>query len=266
MTAAHVTDRWLVPPAGPASITDRDPASLSGAPGDRVATETETAEQVRTLASLQDRLYAQGTRALLVVLQGMDASGKDGTVKHVFTGVNPQGVNVTSFKEPTTLEAAHDFLWRVHAQVPPAGHIGIFNRSHYEDVLVARVRRLVPEKVWRSRYDDIVAFERMLSRSGTAVVKIMLHVSYEEQGRRLEERTERPDKQWKVGASDLGDRALWSDYQAAYEEAVSRTSTKEAPWYVVPADRKWFRNWAIGQILVRRLEQLDPHYPPGPGS
>ena len=201
---------------------------------------------------------------MLVVLQGMDASGKDGTVKHVFSGVNPQGTRVAAFKEPTREELGHDFLWRVHRQTPIAGEIGIFNRSHYEDVLVARVHRLVPEKVWRTRYDTINDFERLLAHGGMTVVKIFLHISFDEQGRRLHERLERPDKRWKLQTSDFADRERWDDYQAAYTDALERTSTETSPWYVIPANRKWYRNWAVSHVLLRTLRTMDPRYPEPP--
>ncbi|MDE3087491.1 MAG: polyphosphate kinase 2 family protein [Acidobacteriota bacterium] len=256
--------RWRVRPGHPPLLARRRPDDLTGAPGDRAATEGATARQIEELASWQDRLWAEGRRSLLVVLQGVDAAGKDGTIKHVFRGVNPQGVRVASFKEPTPLELAHDFLWRVHRLVPAAGEIGIFNRSHYEDVLVVRVHELVPEAVWRARFDDIVAFERILGHGGTSVVKLMLHISFEEQGARLGDRLARPDKQWKLQSSDVAERPRWEAYMAAYEEALARTGTEESPWYVVPGDRKWFRNWVVGEILLHTLAAMDPRYPTRP--
>ncbi|MHB8438746.1 MAG: PPK2 family polyphosphate kinase [Acidimicrobiales bacterium] len=261
MPSEHV-QRWRV--EGAAGLAWRDAASLAGAPGDRHTTEAATAQLVVRLAELQDRLWAESSRAVLVVLQGTDASGKDGTVKHVFTGVNPQGVRVVSFKEPSTREASHDFLWRVHAHAPGAGEIAIFNRSHYEDVLVARVHGLVAEHVWRARYDDIAAFEKLLEGAGTAIVKLFLHVSYEEQGRRLQARLDEPDKRWKLRQSDFAERERWADYESAYEDAITATTTRHAPWYVVPADHKWYRNWAVSEILVRVLDKLDPRYPEPP--
>lgn len=257
----HVTHRWLVAPSTAPATARRDPGSTAGAPGDRAATEAAAAAEIQVLTGLQDRLAAEATRSMLLVLQGMDASGKDGTIKHVFSGVNPQGVHVTSFKEPSSTELAHDFLWRIHAQVPAAGQIAIFNRSHYEDVVVVRVHKLVAEPVWRTRYEDIVGFERMLTHSGTSVVKIFLHVSLEEQGQRLAERLERPDKRWKAREGDFEDRILWPEFEKAYEDAIAATSTEQAPWYVVPADKKWFRNWAVGQILRHHLEKIGPQYP-----
>jgi PPK2 family polyphosphate:nucleotide phosphotransferase len=242
-------------------LDDFDPASTSGAPGDRAHTEGELAPVQGRLQELQGRLWAEGRRALLVILQGLDASGKDGIIKHVFSGVNPQGARVVSFKEPTSDELAHDFLWRVHRQVPRAGEIGIFNRSHYEDVLVARVDHLVDARVWRDRYALINEFERLLGHGGTTVVKFFLHISYEEQGRRLQDRLDRPDKRWKLNRSDFTERGHWDRYQTAYADAITKTSTEFAPWYVIPSDHKWFRNWAVSTTLVAVLEAMDPRYP-----
>jgi PPK2 family polyphosphate:nucleotide phosphotransferase len=196
------------------------------------------------------------------VLQAMDAGGKDGTIRHVFRGVNPQATRVTAFKQPTPTELAHDFLWRVHRATPAAGEIGIFNRSHYEDVLTVRVHGLVPEQVWRARYDAISAFEHELWTCGTTMVKVWLHISAKEQRRRLIERAERPDKRWKLQPSDLTERKYWDDYQVAADEMLVRTSTAWAPWYVIPADHKWYRNWVVSEILIATLEEMDPHYPP----
>ena len=259
-SAAH--ERWVVRAGQKPGLSARDPSSTAGAPGDRVATESATEAQVGELADLQDKLWAEARRSVLVVLQGIDAAGKDGTIKHVFRGVNPQGVRVASFKEPTALERSHDFLWRVHQRVPAAGEIGIFNRSHYEDVIVPKVHRLLPDSVVHDRYEHITAFEGLLGSAGTSVVKIFLHVSYEEQGRRLADRLERPDKRWKMSASDMAERELWERYQRAYEEVLAETSRPDAPWFVVPADRKWFRNWVVGDILLQTLRAIDPHYPP----
>ena len=216
------------------------------------------------LLALQDLLWAEARRSVLVVLQAMDAGGKDGTIRHVFRGLNPQAARVTAFKEPTPVELAHDFLWRVHRAVPAAGEIGIFNRSHYEDVLTVRVHGLVPESVWRPRYDAINTFEHDLSEAGTTTVKLWLHTSAEEQRRRLLERIEHPDKRWKFRPADLADRHRWDDYQVAADEMLARTSTAWAPWYVVPSDHKWYRNWAVSEILIAALQELDPRYPPSP--
>lgn len=213
------------------------------------------------IADLQARLYAENRRSLLLVLQAMDTGGKDGTIKHVFQGVNPQGCQVWSFKAPSAEESGHDFLWRYHQRVPPRGLIGIFNRSHYEDVLVVRVKQLVPEEVWRPRYEVINQFEHALSQSGVTVLKFYLHISREEQKRRLESRLADPDKRWKFSANDLRERRHWDDYMAAFEEAVNRTSTEHAPWYVVPANNKWYRNLVIARAIADTLEAMDPRYP-----
>jgi PPK2 family polyphosphate:nucleotide phosphotransferase len=254
-------DRWRVPPGSKVALAKRDPGSTDAAPGDRAATETATLPLHDELYGLQGRLWAESRRSLLVVLQGLDASGKDGTIKHVFQGVNPQGITVASFKEPTHEEMAHDFLWRVHKRVPAAGEIGIFNRSHYEDVLVVRVHDLVPEAVWQARYGYINAFEQNLAAAGTTVVKFFLHVSFEEQGKRLRSRLNEPDKRWKAQAGDFAERKLWDSYQGAYKDMLEKTSTETAPWFVIPADHKWYRNWVVSQVLLQTLEQMDPKYP-----
>jgi PPK2 family polyphosphate:nucleotide phosphotransferase len=211
---------------------------------------------------LQARLAAEGSRGLLLVLQAMDAAGKDGTIRAIFSGVNPAGVKVTSFKVPGGPETQHDYLWRVHAAVPGKGEIGVFNRSHYEDVLVVRVKEFVPKAVWSKRFDHINAFEQMLVDEGTTVVKVFLHVGKDEQRERLQERVDDPEKRWKFRAGDLDDRALWPKFQAAYQDAIRRTSTEAAPWYVVPADRNWVRNLAVAKILLDALERMDPKLPP----
>ncbi|MEA2325009.1 MAG: hypothetical protein QOD81_4859 [Solirubrobacteraceae bacterium] len=255
-------DRWLVPPGTAVDLAKHDPRDTSGAPGGERATRKAADELAEPMAELQERLYAESAQSLLIVLQALDAGGKDGTIKHVFRGLNPQGVHVTSFKQPTPHDLAHDFLWRVHGAAPDRGLIGIFNRSHYEDVLVARVRRLVPEPVWRARYRHINDFEVLLAQDArTRIVKIYLHISRDEQAERLRRRLERPDKRWKFNPGDLEERARWDDYLAAYEEALARTSTGDAPWFVVPADHKWFRDWAVSRIVVEALEDMDPQYP-----
>jgi PPK2 family polyphosphate:nucleotide phosphotransferase len=254
-------DRWRVAPGTRVRLAERDPEDTGGAPGDKQATEAELPALGERIAELQDRLYAEDERALLVVLQGLDAAGKDGTVKHVFGGVNPMGLEVRAFKAPSDEELAHDFLWRVHASVPAHGHIGLFNRSHYEDVLVVRVEELVPEKVWRERYELINAFEAVLAHGGTRVLKVFLQISREEQQKRFDERRTRPDKRWKYREEDLQVSAKWDAYQTAYEDALERTSTDDAPWYVIPADRKWMRNWAVSRVVVEQLEAMDPQYP-----
>lgn len=214
------------------------------------------------LEALQERLYAEGKHKILVVLQGMDTSGKDGTIRAVFDGVNPQGVRVAGFKVPTAEELAHDYLWRVHKQTPGKGEIVIFNRSHYEDVLVVRVHKLVPEEVWKKRFDQINDFEHLLAEEGTTILKFFLHISRKEQKERLLERLADPSKHWKFNPGDLEERAIWDQYEAAYEDVLERTSTEWAPWYIIPADKKWFRNLVIGKILLETLEKLDIQVPP----
>ena len=258
------SDHWRVRPGSSLALDGIDTRDPVGAPGDKETTQEATALLTLRLAELQEGLWAEGRRSLLVVLQALDAGGKDGTVKHVFRGVNPAGVTVTSFKAPSEEELAHDFLWRVHRRTPARGEIGVFNRSHYEDVLIARVAGLVPEEVWRPRYDAIWAWENHLHAEGTVVVKIFLHISREEQAERFRERLDDPSKHWKFRLADLEVRDRWDDYQAAYTEAIERTTTDDAPWFVVPADRKWYRNWAVSTILVEALERIDPQYPESP--
>jgi PPK2 family polyphosphate:nucleotide phosphotransferase len=245
---------------GPVVLAGIDPASTPGVKGRRKA-ENGLARDSKKLGDLQERLYAEDQRALLLVLQGTDASGKDGTVKHVFGSVNPQGCRVTTFKAPTEQELRHHFLWRIRRAVPVRRMIGIFNRSHYEDVLIVRVHGLVPRTVWEGRYDEINRFERKLVRSGTTVVKVLLHISFEEQRERLLARLRDPTKRWKFNPEDLHERERWTEYQEAYEAVLERCSTDEAPWYVVPADRKWYRNWAVGRLLLETLEHMAPQYP-----
>jgi PPK2 family polyphosphate:nucleotide phosphotransferase len=208
------------------------------------------------LADLQSRLWAEARQSVLVVLQGIDTAGKDGTISHVFRGLNPIGLRVASFKEPTAEELAHDFLWRVHARCPAAGEIAIFNRSHYEDVLTVRVHKLVAPRVWQARYGHINAFESLLHDAGTTLVKLFLHISKGEQGKRLEQRLADPAKAWKVKQSDFEDRRLWTAYEGAFEDMLEKTSTDVAPWYVVPADHKWHRNWVVSNILLETLEAM----------
>lgn len=230
------------------------------------ALDRATDKQVKRISELQRVLYADGRYALLIVLQGRDAAGKDGTIRRVFTAVNPQGCTVASFKAPTELEQRHDFLWRVHAQVPPHSMIGIFNRSHYEDVLVPRVRGSIKKKEWLARYDEINDFEKMLSRAGVVILKFMLHVSRDEQKRRLMERLTDETKNWKFRVGDLEDRTNWSDFTAAYEGAIRHTSTKWAPWYIVPADDKDVRDWLVARTIADALDDLDLRYPPADPS
>ena len=222
----------------------------------------ELEAQRRRIRDLQERLYAENQQGLLVVLQAMDTGGKDGTIKHVFGGVNPQGCRISSFKAPSAEEANHDFLWRYHKSAPARGRIGIFNRSHYEDVLVVRVKGIVPEEVWRERYGLINEFERNLTRSGITVLKFFLHISKDEQKRRLESRLADPDKRWKFSKNDIKERAFWDDYQAAFEDAIDECSTSYAPWYIVPANKKWYRNLVVARTIADTLKAMDPQFPP----
>ncbi len=224
------------------------------------------ARDVEQLRDLQQKLWAESRRSVLLVLQGMDASGKDGTIRHVFTGVNPQGCRAVSFKAPTAAEAAHDFLWRVHQVVPAHGEIGIFNRSHYEDVVAACVLGVADDDTRKRRYDHITAFERLLHDAGTTTVKVFLHISPDEQRERLQKRLEQPHKRWKFNPEDLAARKQWDEYQRLYDAAITATTTKHAPWYVVPADRKWVRDAVISRLLVDTLTAMDPKFPdPPPG-
>jgi len=249
-----------------ASLVDIDPGDTLLAPGDREHAVARTGELVTELTGLQERLYAEGVggghRSLLLLLQGMDTSGKDGTVRRVVGAMNPAGVTITSFKKPTSEELQHDFLWRIDKALPAPGDIGVFNRSQYEDVLVVRVHDLVPETEWSTRYERINAFEHRVVDAGTHIVKVMLHISKAEQKQRLAERLEDPTKHWKYNAGDLLERAFWDDYQVAYQDALSRCSTDAAPWYVVPADHKWYRDWLVANVLVSALRDLNPTYPP----
>jgi PPK2 family polyphosphate:nucleotide phosphotransferase len=221
----------------------------------------ELDRQRKRIRDLQARLYGEHRRSLLIVLQAMDTGGKDGTIKGVFQGVNPQGCQVWSFKAPSAEELDHDFLWRYHSRVPGKGMINIFNRSHYEDVLIVRVKGLVPETVWRPRYEAINQFEYALTMSGIGIIKFYLHISRAEQKRRLESRLVKPDKRWKFSSNDLKERVLWDDYQAAFEDAINACSTPYAPWYVIPADKKWYRNLVVARTIADTLEAMDPRYP-----
>jgi PPK2 family polyphosphate:nucleotide phosphotransferase len=214
------------------------------------------------LQQLQKRLYAENKHRILVVMQAMDTGGKDGCIKHVFSRIDPQGIRVCSFKKPTEHELAHDFLWRVHAQVPSTGQLVIFNRSHYEDIIAVRVKKIFPDAVWQRRQRHVVEFERMLAEEGTTIVKIFLHISKDEQKRRLEARLENPAKHWKINPDDLVDRAQWEGFMTAYEDVISKTSTEQAPWYIIPADRKWYRNLCVARIMLDTLKKLNMQFPP----
>ncbi|HYE07426.1 MAG TPA: polyphosphate kinase 2 family protein [Planctomycetota bacterium] len=255
---------YRVPPGGDGwTLDDVDPDDKRAFP-DRAAAEAGLADDIAAIDRLQEVLYAQQRHAVLVVLQAMDTGGKDSTVRSVFGVIDPLGVRCTSFKKPTSEELARDFLWRVHAHVPPRGIIGIFNRSHYEDVLVARVHALAPKAELEARYEQINAFERHLAANGTTILKFFLHISKKEQAERLGDRLKDPTKHWKFNPGDLDERKRWRDYMKAYELAVTRCSTDAAPWWVVPADRKWYRNAVIARIVRATLEGLDLRYPPAP--
>ena len=257
--------RYRAEPGERFSIAETDPGDLDSF-DDKDEVITQLDGLVRQIADLQERLYAEEKRALLIVLQGIDAAGKDGSVKHVLRGTNPSGVRVYSFRQPTSEEAAHDFLWRYHQATPADGMIHVFNRSHYEDVLVVRVKDLAPEELWRTRYDSINDFERMLVREGTTILKFFLHISRDEQLKKFRERLERPDKYWKWSDNDIKEREHWAEYQRAYEDAVNATSTPCAPWYVVPADHRWFRNYVVARVVAATLGAMDPRFPEPPGE
>jgi PPK2 family polyphosphate:nucleotide phosphotransferase len=225
-------------------------------------TKASLDKNIEKLDKLQYLLYAEHKRALLIVLQGLDAAGKDGTIRHVMDGVNPQGCKVTPFKKPSEEELAHDFLWRVHKAVPERGDIGIFNRSHYEDVLVVRVHNLVPKDVWSRRYDQINDFEEMLYQNNVKILKFFLHISKDEQKKRFQQRIDDPDRRWKISQADFDERKFWGDYTGAYEDALAKCSTAHAPWFVIPANKKWFRNLAVSHIITETLESLNMKFPP----
>lgn len=253
--------RYRVPPNTRVVLSDHDPNAKTGFGGRKKDGEKALPPLNERLSELQRRLWADSTQSLLVVIQAIDTGGKDSTIRKVLTGVNPQGVGVAGFGVPTETESAHDYLWRVHRETPADGYIKVFNRSHYEDVLVARVKGLAPQERWSRRYRHIREFERLLAEEGTRIVKIFLNISKDEQRERLQARLENPDKNWKFNKADLADRELWDDYQQAFEDALSETSTAHAPWYVVPANRKWYRNLVVSTILIETLEDMDPQYP-----
>ncbi len=258
----------LVKPGTKVALKDFDPADTG--PFDSSGKAKEDAREeakeklgklISELEALQNLLYAENKRALLIILQGMDASGKDGTIRKVMSGLNPLGVQVVPFKVPNEEEAEHDFLWRIHKAVPRYGNIGIFNRSHYEDVLVVRVHELVPRKVWKTRYEQINQFEKVLVANNVVVLKFFLHISKGEQRKRLEARLHDPTRYWKFSTKDVAERRFWDAYQEAYEDALTKCSTDWAPWHVVPADHKWYRNLVVAEVVVEALRKLDMHYP-----
>lgn len=256
----------LFPVAAGFDLSEIDTSSTPGFSGDKKDAERDLASNGAELGGLQERLYAEsrvgGTRNVLLVLQAMDTAGKGGIVRHVIGDTDPQGVNLYAFKAPTDEEKSHDFLWRIRRQLPDAGKIGVFDRSHYEDVLIHRVRGFSTPEVIEERYGIITEFERELVESGTTIIKVMLHISSDEQKARLQERLDRPDKHWKYNPGDVDEREHWGAYQEAYQIALNRTSTVDAPWFVIPADRKWYARWAVQHLLLTALRGLDPQWPP----
>lgn len=259
LATSKLRERLVVEPGSTVHLAKHDPSETHGWTKDRAL--KKIAADLTRMADLQERLFAERKQRVLVVLQGIDAAGKDGTVTHVLSALNPRGAPVSYFGVPTSTELAHDYLWRIHAVTPKPGEIGIFNRSHYEDVLIVRVHDLVPKARWSRRYKQINDFERLLSEEGTTIVKFFLLIDKDEQKARLQARYDDPTKRWKVNVGDLAERARWDEYFAAFDEALTRCSTTVAPWYVIPANRKWFRDLAVGEILVDVLDQLNPQYP-----
>jgi PPK2 family polyphosphate:nucleotide phosphotransferase len=254
-------DKYRVAPDHKIDLSDWDPDDKSLYDGGKQDGKEALPALNTELEALQELLYAEGKHKVLIVLQGIDTAGKDGTIRHVFEGVNPQGVRVASFKAPTPVELAHDYLWRIHQQTPRKGEIVIFNRSHYEDVLVVRVHNLAPPEVWGRRYAHINAFEKLLADEGATILKFFLHISKDEQKQRLQERLDTPEKHWKFAAADLAERKRWDDYMAAFETMLSKTSTDYAPWYIIPANRKWYRNLVISHAIINALKGLKMRYP-----
>jgi PPK2 family polyphosphate:nucleotide phosphotransferase len=258
-SSTDLRDALRVKPGSPVRLAKLDAGATFGY--DKASAAPLLEKQLDRLSTLQDRFWAEAKRSVLIVLQGIDAAGKDGTIKKVMEAFNPMGCTVSSFKVPTAEELAHDYLWRIHKRVPGKGEIGIFNRSHYEDVLVVRVHGLVPRRVWSARYEQINDFEGTLAASGTTIVKFFLTIDRVEQRKRIQSRYDDPTKRWKFSMADLGERARWDDYRAAFDEALTKTSTDVAPWYVIPANRKWFRNLAVATILAETMAALRPAYP-----
>ncbi len=260
--SASLRERLRIEPGAKVRLADIDPAETHGR--SKGHSDEDLAKGLERLTSLQDRLWAEAKQRVLIVLQGIDAAGKDGTVRHVMTAFNPMGCIVTSWKAPTPVELAHDYLWRIHQRTPGKGEISIFNRSHYEDVLVVRVHDLVPKDVWSKRYDQINDFERLLVDEGTTILKFFLWIDRDEQKERFQARLDDPDKRWKFRLRDLDERKLWDDYVAAYEAMLERCSTDIAPWHVIPSNKKWFRNLAVADIVADTLDDLKMEYPPSP--
>ena len=258
--------QYLVKPGSKVDLSKWDPNDTGKFKGNKKKGLSEAAKLESKMDALQEILYAEHKHKILIVLQGMDTAGKDGTIRHVFEGINPQGVRVVSFKVPTAEELDHDYLWRIHKEVPGSGEIVIFNRSHYEDVLVVRVHKLITGAVCKKRYDQINAFERLLAENGTTILKFFLNEDFDEQKQRLQARLADPTKHWKFNPQDLQERKLWPEYMIAYEQAITETSTKYAPWYIVPANRKWYRDLVISTLLVRALENLKNEISPATGK
>lgn len=257
----HTMNRYLVPPGKKLRLKDHSPDDKSLFAGTKEESLIEFDKLREELQELQKKLFAQHKHKVLVILQAMDAGGKDGCVKHVFSRVDPQGLHVVPFKKPTTEELDHDFLWRVHKEVPAKGQIAIFNRSHYEDIIAVRVKKIFPDPVWKRRYKHVLDFESMLAEEGTIIIKLFLNISKAEQKRRLESRLQDPDKLWKFCMDDLDDRNRWEEFQTAYQDLIEKTSTPEAPWYIIPGDRKWYRNLVVARLMVEKLRQLQLTFP-----
>jgi PPK2 family polyphosphate:nucleotide phosphotransferase len=255
-------EKYKVAPGKKLSLKQIDPNDTANFPSGKSDGKDELLKLNKKLEKLQELLYAEQKQKFLIVLQAMDTGGKDGVIRHVFEGVNPQGVRVASFKTPTPIELSHDYLWRIHQQMPGKGEMVIFNRSHYEDVLIVRVHELAPKQVWSKRFEQINAYEKMLVDEGTTILKFFLCIDKDEQKLRLEARRDDPEKCWKFNVGDLKERELWDEYVRAYEDAISRTSTDWAPWYVVPANKKWYRNLVVASIIVKKLESLNMAFPP----
>ncbi len=258
--ATNFSKELLVKPGKKMRLADWDPEDTLGwDKGHKMNAALD--KTIEKLDKLQYLLYAEHKRALLIVLQGLDAAGKDGTIRHVMSGVNPQGCQVTPFKKPSAEEMEHDYLWRIHKAVPEHGDIGIFNRSHYEDVLVVRVHELVAKDVWTKRYDQINEFEKMLHQNNVKILKFFLHISKDEQKKRFQQRIDDPDRRWKISEADFAERKFWDDYTRAYEDALAKCSTPHAPWFVIPSNKKWFRNLAVSHIITETLESMDMKFP-----
>ncbi len=261
MSVEGALRKYLVKPEGKFTLTDRETNDKSLFDGEKEDHDPYLDQLREELKIQQNHLYAENKNRLLVVIQAMDTGGKDGTVKSVFSKVDPQGIHVEPFKKPSEDDLAHDFLWRVHSQVPRNGQIVVFNRSHYEDIIAVRVKKIYPKEIWKPRYQHIIDFERMLAEEGTTIIKLFLHISKDEQRKRLQARLDNVVKHWKFNPDDLKDRARWDDFQEVYEDVIRKTSTEHAPWYVIPADRKWYRNLVVARIIVDTMKGLDMKFP-----